>query len=65
MTAAPRSAAVLLVLSLVLFNVYRLVHLVPGDLLRSILVLVATVLGVVCLGLGVFLLYRGRRDGPG
>ena len=65
MTAAPRSAVVLLVLSLLLFNVYRLVHLVPGDLLRSILVLVATVLGFVCLGLGVFLLYRGRRAGPG
>jgi hypothetical protein len=65
MTAAPRSAVLLLVLSLVLFNVYRLVHLVPGDLLRSILVLAATVLGVVSLVLGVFLLYRGRRPGPG
>ncbi|MBW2523084.1 MAG: hypothetical protein JRI23_02860 [Deltaproteobacteria bacterium] len=56
-----RNAVILLGLSLALFNLYRLIHLVPGDLLRSILVLAATVLGVVCLGLGVFLLYGGRR----
>lgn len=61
MNAVPRHAVILLVLSLALFNAYRLVHLVPGDGLRGALVLVATVLGVVCLGLGVVLLYRGRR----
>ena len=60
MKSQSRKAIILFGASLALFNVYRLVHLVPGDLTRSVLVLAATVLGMVCLGLGVVLLYRDR-----
>lgn len=62
MSSPSRRAVLLLALSLALFNVYRLVHLLPGDLLRSAVVLFATVAGLASLGLGVYLLYRDRRS---
>lgn len=54
-------AVAFMALSLVLFNVYRIVHVLPGDLLRSIVVVVCTAGGVVCLVVGAVALIRDRR----
>lgn len=61
MNKSTGNAVALLVLSLVLFNVYRLVYLLPGDLLRSVVVFAATAGGACCLAIGTLRLLRDRK----
>jgi hypothetical protein len=55
------NALALIVLSLVLFNAYRLAPLLPGDVLKGAVVLACSVAGVVCLVIGALRLVRDRR----
>jgi hypothetical protein len=61
MTKSTSDALALIVLSLVLFNAYRLAPLLPGDVLKGILVLACSLGGVVCLVIGAMRLVRDRR----
>jgi hypothetical protein len=63
MTKATSNALALMVLSLVLLNGYRLAPLLPGDLARSVFVLVCTTAGVACLVIGALRLVRSRSSG--
>jgi hypothetical protein len=61
MTTRTSNAAALLVLSLVLFNGYRLAPLLPNDDAKGLLVAVCTLAGVGCLIMGAL---RLARPGP-
>ena len=61
MTRKERGIA-FMVLSLLLYNAHYVIALLEGDLLKSVLLLLSIVAGTACLGAGVWLLARDRRD---
>jgi hypothetical protein len=60
MTKRTSNALALMVLSLVLFQAYRLAPLLPGDVLKGIVAVACTVGGAVCLIIGALRLVRDR-----